>query len=171
MLSAEEALLDDAEEFARLDGVSIDEALRRLDLQLNVIPAFENAVARGEQSRYAGLVVQSEPSYRVVVLLTSGSADDLERYVSDDRLRGLVEVRRVARTYTQLKAAQLRTLRLRSVVEFASDVDVLANEVRLYVVGTQASEVESKTQALRSAAARSGYPLPDWVVIHGAVVR
>jgi streptogrisin C len=167
-LTAEEALLDDAEEYAKLHGVSLEDARRQLDLQLNVIPQFETAVASGEASRFGGLAILNQPNYRVVVYLTSGRVADLARYISDDRLNGVVEVRHVARTYAQLKAAQIRALQLRSVVAFDADIDLRSNQVRLYVAAKGGQELAAKAGALRAAAAGSGAPLPDWVVVHGA---
>jgi len=135
-----------------------------------VIPTFEATVAAGEDGRFGGLVIQNRPAYRVVVLLTAGGLADLDRYPSFGQLRDLVEVRHVARTYDQLKAAQIDAMRLKS-VEFNSDIDVLANEVKLYVDGVGAPVAE-KARILRAEAASSAKPLPSWVVVQqGPSVR
>lgn len=134
--------------------------MMRLDLQMNVIPAFESAVASGEAPHFGGLVIENSPAYRVVVFLTPGGATDLSSYIRDPRLGALVEVRRVARSYGQLRSAQARASRLRS-VPFDSNINLAANNVELRLVGASSADIAVKAATLRAEAARSGAPLPD----------
>jgi hypothetical protein len=163
-----QARLMDAREVAKVLGVSLEDALRRLDLQSDAIPAFDQQVRRHERQRYGGLYIQHEPEYRIVVLLTSGELSDIEGYLPE-LLRGLVVVRQVERTTAQLRWVHDRVARLRSLVPFASSTNVPENRVEVSFIAATPSEVEETTRALREAAAQAGEPLPDWVSIEGTV--
>lgn len=65
----EEALAQDAGEYARLYDVPRDEAVRRLHAQQDSVPATD-AIARRYRDRLAGISVQHRPDYRYVVYLT-----------------------------------------------------------------------------------------------------
>lgn len=164
-----QARLLDAREVARVQGISVDEALHRLDLQSDAIPAFSQQVRKRERDRYGGLYIQHEPEYRIVVLLTSGALSDVEGYVPE-LLRDLVVVRQVERTAAQLRWMHERVGRLRSVVPFGSWTNVQLNRVEVEFIAPTSSEVESTIRRLHEAAAQSGEPLPDWVAITGKVV-
>jgi hypothetical protein len=64
-----EALAQDAAEYARIEGVGVDEALRRLRFQEASI-AKTDALRAEFKGRFAGLVIQHRPDYRIIVLLT-----------------------------------------------------------------------------------------------------
>ncbi|TGX40876.1 hypothetical protein E5A74_14770 [Sphingomonas naasensis] len=65
----EDALMQDAGEYARLYGVPQDEALRRLRAQHDSV-ATTDAIASRYRDRLAGISVQHRPDYRYVVYLT-----------------------------------------------------------------------------------------------------
>lgn len=65
----EQALAQDAGEYARLYGVPQDEALRRLHAQQESVAATD-AIAERYRSRLAGISVQHRPDYRYIVYLT-----------------------------------------------------------------------------------------------------
>jgi hypothetical protein len=67
--SPAEALAQDAAEYARLESVSLDEALRRLRFQEASIAKID-ALRAEFMDRLAGLVIQHHPDYRIIVLLT-----------------------------------------------------------------------------------------------------
>lgn len=167
-LGPEDARRMDAHEMAKRYGISGEEMLRRLDLQ-DMVPAFEQRVRAREKPRFGGLYIQSEPDYRIVVLLTSGDISDLESYVPD-HFRGLVVVRRVERTLEQLHRMHEHVIRLRSVMPFSSNTNVHLNRVELELIAPTQGELETAIRTFRDAAARSGEPLPDWVAIMGRVV-
>jgi streptogrisin C len=78
--SPSEALAQDAAEYARLEGVSLDEALRRLRFQEGSI-AKTDALRDEFKDRFAGLVIQHQPDYRIIVLLT-GNAWVQDRFIA-----------------------------------------------------------------------------------------
>lgn len=73
----EQALAEDAAQYAVQFGVPVDEALRRLKAQQASVPATE-AIAAEFADRLAGISIEHKPDYRIVVLLT-GSQPVAER--------------------------------------------------------------------------------------------
>jgi streptogrisin C len=67
--SAVEALRQDAAEYARLNGVGLDEAMRRLRAQEESVAATDR-LRTLYKDRLAGISVEHQPEYRIVVLLT-----------------------------------------------------------------------------------------------------
>jgi hypothetical protein len=65
----EQALAEDAAQYAAQFGVSIDEGLRRLKAQQDSVAATD-AIAREFADRLAGISIEHTPEYRIVVLLT-----------------------------------------------------------------------------------------------------
>jgi streptogrisin C len=65
----EEALTQDAADYARQIGVSLDEAKRRLIAGRDTVPATDRLRAT-YGSRLAGISIEHKPEYRIVVLLT-----------------------------------------------------------------------------------------------------
>jgi len=65
----EQALADDAVQYAAQFAVKPDEALRRLKAQQDSVAATD-AIAREFADRLAGISIQHVPDYRIVVLLT-----------------------------------------------------------------------------------------------------
>jgi hypothetical protein len=73
----EQALAEDAAQYAAQFGVPVDESLRRLKAQQASVPATE-AIAAEFADRLAGISIEHKPDYRIVVLLT-GSQPVAER--------------------------------------------------------------------------------------------
>lgn len=67
--SPAQALAQDAGEYARLNGVSLDEAIFRLRAQQESVPATDRLAAL-YKDRLAGISIEHHPEYRIVVLLT-----------------------------------------------------------------------------------------------------
>ena len=68
ILSAEEALRQDARWYARDFGVSLDEAIRRLEMQDDRLPAdLERDLKKSEGDAYAGLWLRHKPDYGLTV--------------------------------------------------------------------------------------------------------
>ena len=65
----EDAVQQDAAEYARAYGVSPSEAVRRLNAQHDSVPAID-AIADRYRDRLAGISVQHRPDYRFIVYLT-----------------------------------------------------------------------------------------------------
>ena len=65
----QEALADDAIQYAAQFGVPVEEAQRRLKAQQDSVAATD-AIAREFADRLAGISIEHSPEYRIVVLLT-----------------------------------------------------------------------------------------------------
>lgn len=65
----DEALAEDAEQYAAQFAVAPDEALRRLKAQQASVAATDS-IAREFAGRLAGIAIENRPDYRIVVLLT-----------------------------------------------------------------------------------------------------
>jgi hypothetical protein len=68
-----EALAQDAAEYARQHHVGADEALRRLEAQEETVVATDR-LRETYRKRLAGIAIEHEPVYRIVVLLKGGKA-------------------------------------------------------------------------------------------------
>ncbi len=67
--SADQALAQDAAEYARQHDVSLDDAVRRLRAQEETVPETDR-LAVLYAKRLAGISIEDKPDYRIVVLLT-----------------------------------------------------------------------------------------------------
>lgn len=122
-----EALRKDAAEYAKDQNVSVDEAVRRLELQ-NDIGKLDAELAHNESDTFGGLRIQHKPEFKVVVNMTGG-AEKVADYARGTSFAELVEVRKAAKTLNQLEAEQrsiintLETLKLPS----ESSINVYTN--------------------------------------------
>jgi hypothetical protein len=80
--TADEALAQDAAEYAQLSGVSAEEAIHRMLLQEETVPATD-ALAGQFKRRLAGISIEHHPGYRIVVLLTGSKPVDDQYVVAD----------------------------------------------------------------------------------------
>lgn len=78
--SPSEALTQDASEYARLRGLPLEEALRRLRAQEDSV-AVTDRLREEYRDRLAGISIEHDPVYRIVVLLT-GTQPVSDRVVS-----------------------------------------------------------------------------------------
>ncbi len=156
-LDADDALVQDAKTYAKDQGVSLEEAVRRLELQ---DPAGDLGadLEANEWDTFAGLWIQHEPEHRVVVAFTRDGEETVRPYVEGGSLEDVVEVREASATLTQLQEAQERAHDLvRSLgIRADSGIDVERNRAELYV--TNRAQLES---ALQQANAR----LPEHVAV------
>jgi len=75
--SPAEALSADARETAGLLGVSVAEALRRLEAQEASVPLVDR-LAQSYRDRLAGVVVEQRPDFRIVLFVTGAPGPDLQ---------------------------------------------------------------------------------------------
>ena len=156
--SSSRALLEDAASYAKETGVSLDEAVRRLRLQTEV-GRLDEMLATQEAESFAGLWIEHEPKFRVVVRFQDPAAEGrLRARVAGTPLEGLVETRQAAVSLAQLEkrrdAAVQRARRLGFAVD--SDINVQDNRV----------EIQSdRAQSLRAAIAAERANLPERVEI------
>jgi streptogrisin C len=152
-----QALLEDAASYAADTGVSLDEALRRLRLQTE-IGLLDETLSIQEPS-FAGLWIEHEPQYRLVVRFKDPSAEKrLRARIVGTPLEGMVETRPAAASLAQLEqrrtAALQRVRHLRFAVD--SDINIQENRVELH---------SERGPSLRAAIAAERAPLPERVEI------
>lgn len=128
------ALQRDAETMAEELDISVDEAVRRLKYQAN-IGTLGAKLEQQEVDTFAGLWIQHEPEYRVVVTFTRDGEETIRRYVEDTPLVDLVEVRAAEVTLAELNAAQQQARGLLEGVggSTASGINLKENRVEIYV--------------------------------------
>jgi len=92
-----------AEGYARRYGVSTDEALFRLDLQ-NSFPDLESQLESNEAATFAGLWIQHEPEYKIVVAFTRNGDETIKKYSSSipPKVAPYIEVRTAGKSLAGL---------------------------------------------------------------------
>ena len=149
----------DAQHYAERYGIELSEAVTRLTLQ-EPIGKLGSTIEANEKDTFAGLWIQPDPEYRVVVAFTKDGESTIAKYVQDGPLLELIEVRNAEATLRELEHAQLEAGRIVADLGFnlASGIIVQKNRAELYATDRAALE-----EALRE----SGKTLPDHVVIIG----
>ena len=97
------ALVQGARMYAEQHGVELSEAITRLLMQ-DTVEEPENLLYR-ESGTFGGLWIQHEPEYLVVVAFTKDGEETIARYVQDETLMDLIQVRTVEATYRELMKA------------------------------------------------------------------
>ncbi len=156
LLEGDEALQRDAETMAGSLGISVDEAIRRLQQQ-DDIGRLGAELESQEAGTFAGLWIQQTPTYRVVVAFTRDGEKTIRRYVSNTPQAGVIEVRTAQATLAELEAAQQRVIALMESLGFAmsSGINIQENRVELYVTDRPQFDAALQTAKVR---------LPDHVV-------
>jgi hypothetical protein len=135
--SPEQALLEDAEEYAWHWGVSVDEALRVSELG-NRIGEMQAELEEKEKETFAGLWSEHTPRFRVIVLFTRDGEETIRPYAESRGLLDVIEVRSAQRSLAELEAAQIEyTTIVQDVLGSAvssSDIKVKDNCVEIYVL-------------------------------------
>lgn len=133
-LEVSDALRRDAEAMAEQLDISVDEAIRRAMLQ-DPIGTLGAELERQEADTFAGLWIQHEPEYRVVVAFTRNGEKTIRRYVENAPLAKLIEVRGAEATLAELQAIQEEAHRLLEELglSVSSGINVQENRVELYV--------------------------------------
>jgi hypothetical protein len=151
-LGEQDAFLRDAQSYAEDMNVSLDEAVRRMELQ-NSIGELGAALAVNERDTFGGLWVQNEPDYRVIVRFTRDGEATIRRYVESEALADVIDVRGADATLVELRQAQVDAERilLRLGINSYSEVDVIGNRVEVFV---------SDTASLDRALKNSGSVMP-----------
>jgi len=153
----EEALNQDAKMYASHFGVDLDEALRRLQLQ-GTIGGLSTELAEKERDTFAGLWIQHEPEFRVIVAFTRDVEETVQPYVEGKPFADIVEVRTADATLAELKATQeVVYLALRE-LDIPADLLVDESENRVEVRVTDRAQLDAALQKV-------GIQLPDHVVV------
>jgi len=133
-LNADEALLQDAQQYAQDVGVDLDEAVRRLQYQ-DDIGRLNATLTANERESFAGLWVEHQPDFRVIVRFTRAGRRMIRPYIKGEPWADLVEVRSASVTLAELEAIQAQTTQALERLDFEviSSLDVKGNRVEVYV--------------------------------------
>ncbi len=131
----DEALVKDAQEYSSAMKVELDEAIRRLKLQ-STIGELGAELAEKEQDTFAGLWIQHQPEYRVVVQFTRNSEATIQPYIENGPLAGIVEIRTARVTLSELEAARIQASQIAQElgIRLYSGINVFENRAELYVL-------------------------------------
>ncbi|HID52315.1 MAG TPA: hypothetical protein EYP41_09780 [Anaerolineae bacterium] len=156
----ENPILHDAAYYAQEMNVSLEEALFRLDVQNeDAISALNEQLQANEADTFAGLWLEHEPEYRVVVAFTRDGEETIRHYVTpDSQLSQLIELRPARYTYAQLLADQQTVLRILDTMQLPVAVAINVQENYLGVGITDRA-------AFEAALAEADVILPESVVI------
>jgi antitoxin component of RelBE/YafQ-DinJ toxin-antitoxin module len=130
----DDAVRTDAEQIAKDMGISVEDAIRRLENQ-DSIGRLGAALEQYEAETFAGLWIQHAPTYRVVVAFTRDGEETIQPYIEHLPFADLIEVRSVAVNYAELRAIQQEAHQLLDPLglSVSSGVNVQQNVVELYV--------------------------------------
>jgi hypothetical protein len=159
--------------YARAYCVPVEEAERRMAIQLrdavgsktepgpppappqDSIGAVAQALGEKEAATFAGLWIQHQPRYRVVVAFTSNAAKTLAKYTRDALFEPLD---RPGPTLAELTETQERLTRI-----FTERGFRWASAARMEQHGQVVFELAQEAAPIRAAATRGEFVLPTWV--------
>lgn len=130
----EDAIAIDAHWYAERFGVSHEEAVRRLRWQ-GAIGELGSAL-RGERRTFAGLWVEHEPVYQIVVAFTvADGADILQPYLAGQPYADYITIRQHRYTLAELEAAQREAVAIvnQLAIPTSGGVDIQNNQATLVV--------------------------------------
>jgi hypothetical protein len=157
-LDDKDPLLYDAQAYASNTGVSIDEALRRFQLQ-DIAGELDAELSTKEVKTFAGLWVEHTPEFRVVVQFTLNGEETIKPYLKQHpELTNIVEVRTAGASLAELQRAQANaSSSVRALgVPADSGINVPENRVELYVAKANMRQLDDALQ-------RKEIRLPDKV--------
>lgn len=142
----------DAENYADDYGVTVEEARRRLDLQVEA-GKIGASLAANESSTFGGLWIEHTPEYVVKVSFTEDGDATLQRYKKSKALAGVIESVAVDTTLNNLIAAQgtAKTSVSRTSAAAEYGVSVADNAVDVFTLDKE---------ALKDALDKKGKELP-----------
>jgi len=131
-----ESQMVDAQWYASHYGVSLDDALLRLQIQKD-IDGLEGTLLDREKDTFAGLWIQHTPQFRIVAAFTHDGEKIVQPYIEKKYWAKFVEARSADATFEELEAAQ-KTISLwlgkeQLNIPAESLIDVINNRVELRV--------------------------------------
>jgi hypothetical protein len=115
-------------------GVDLDEAVRRLQYQ-DDIGRLNATLTANERETFAGLWVEHQPDFRVIVRFTRAGNRTIRPYIESEPWADLIEVRSASVTLAELAAIQAQTTQALDRLDFevTSLLDVKGNRVEIVV--------------------------------------
>lgn len=152
-----DALRQDADAVAEDLGISVEEAIHRLNLQ-DSIGALGAKLEQQEAETFAGLWILQEPEYRIVVAFTRNGQETIKPYIENTSLAEFVEFCVAQVSLVELKTIQQSVKQMVNELDFpfSSSINVKKNQVELYV--TDIELWEASTQ-------ETGIQLPEHVEV------
>ncbi len=138
-------------------GISIDEAKRRSQISSEA-GYLQNPLRQNESATYAGLWIEKEPTYCVVVAFTKNGTATLQNYVEDGPLSDAIRIRTAKYSLEELRVRRQEAEQVLKEldIDFGSALLERYNKIELWI--TDINEVNSALNAI-------GYALPDHVVL------
>ncbi|MDP2731388.1 MAG: hypothetical protein Q8O55_13065 [Dehalococcoidales bacterium] len=131
----------DAAVYAEAYGVTVEEGIRRLELQNSGgIGELETELNNNEKETFAGLWLEHTPEFKVVITFTRNGGETIKKYVKEDSpLADIIEVRNLEVTVEELQAAQKETMELLNSLGLFSDssINIKENQVEVYVTDSE----------------------------------
>jgi hypothetical protein len=121
--------------YAEQFGVTVDEAMRRFELQ-DMAGELDAELSWKEAETFAGLWIEHTPEFKVVVLFTGDAEETIKPYLqSYPELAEIIEVRTARMSLVELQAVQYAfTDSLIALgIPADSEVNVYENRVKVYV--------------------------------------
>ena len=120
--------------YAELDGITVEEELHRFEIR-DAFAGLDTELSIKEWETFAGLYIQNEPEFRIVVLFTDDGEETIKPYIRDG-MEEYVEVRTASVPYFKLQNAQSEiSSSIRSLgIPTASEIDIYTNRVKVFVV-------------------------------------
>lgn len=125
----------EAKGYAAQLGISIEEAMRRFELQ-DAAGVLEAELRSKEAATFAGLWLEHTPAFKIVVQFTDATKKDISPYLQNKELAAIVEVRTATVALADLEKAQAAALSsvASTGISVESGINVRENCVELYVV-------------------------------------
>ena len=158
--TAEEAIAADARWYARDQGVSQEEAVRRLRIQTQ-IGGLIGRLRRTHQARLAGIIIDHKPEYRVRVRLTGTlPVAAREHAIAGSRLRVIFETGAKATVEDLVAAMTLHQEALKRLLPTMSGlgVDERTSEIVVYVYAPDEKAAAAATAKFSEAQRILGQP-------------
>ncbi len=158
VLSLEESQNKWEEDRASMEGITVDEARLRNSIEDDT-RVLQNSLRRHESERFAGLWIQREPEYRIVVALTSGGTESISKYIETEALAQVVEVRSVEYSYEELDTIS------EEIGTVLNEVGVICNR-SVYVQRNEIQLNSTTPNEILTALQDAGIELPDCVKVN-----
>jgi hypothetical protein len=153
-----EAMLVDAGMYAKLEGVSLEEAVRRMKFQ-DLAGPLGGALEQNESETLVAHWLEHQPVFKVVVVFTHDGEQTVRKYlVADSPLWEVLDIHNQARvTEAQLQEAQQETMKLLQKLGLYCDstTDIKKGQVEVYV---------TDSKLFNETLEKAGVKLPEHVV-------
>lgn len=147
----------DAEEYASVMGVGLEEAQQRLSFQVE-IGNINERLLKEVGDIYGGIVIEHQPNYRIVLQATKDADALVGKFTQQSSFATFVESRTVKATLLELENARVKGAKIAEDlgIQANSGVDVAKNKAILYVL--------SKDR-LMDAMNKKGLRLPESLLV------